>query len=73
MCGCQVADTGAVEAAGGSFTVDDTRVAAGYVLHVGRASVTLTVGESVTSKCALIPPPFPLNHIPDHCTHSLPL
>ena len=65
LCGGQVADTGSVEAAGGSFTVDDTRVAAGYVLHVGRAQVNLTIGESVTTKYAPSPAHrSPLNILP---------
>jgi len=49
----QVGDTGAVEGPSGSFTVEDTRVAAGYVLHVGRAAdgAVLKVGDSVTARC----------------------
>ena len=51
----QVGDTGAVEGPSGSFTVEDTRVAAGYVLHVGRAAdgAVLRVGDSVTARCGL--------------------
>ncbi len=46
-------DTGAVAGPSGSFQVDDTRVAAGYVLHVGRTAGggVLRVGDSVTARC----------------------
>ena len=51
----QVGDTGAIEGPSGSFSVDDTRVAAGYVLHVGRAAggAALKVGDSVTARFVL--------------------
>ncbi|KAK9796680.1 hypothetical protein WJX73_008232 [Symbiochloris irregularis] len=47
--GGQVADHGTIASASGSFTVHDTRVAAGYVLHVGRCKGTLRVGDTVTA------------------------
>ena len=49
----QVGDTGSVTGPSGSFAVEDTRVAAGYVLHVGRAAdgAVLKVGDSVTARC----------------------
>lgn len=53
-----MADAGVLAGPSGSFAVEDTRVAAGYVLHVGRPEGSLKVGDAVTTKCA--PPPTDL-------------
>ena len=48
--GGQVADVGSIEG-GGSFSVEDCQVAAGYVLHVGaKPAAALAVGDAVTAK-----------------------
>lgn len=48
--GGQVADTGSLQGSAGGFEVQDTIVAAGYVLHVGSASgAGLKVGDEVTA------------------------
>jgi alanyl-tRNA synthetase len=44
-----VGDTGSVAGPSGSVTVKDCQVAAGYVLHVGEVTGTLTVGSTVTA------------------------
>lgn len=52
----QVGDTGVIEAEGGagSVVVTDCQVAAGYVLHVGEVSGTLSVGQTVKVSHALV-------------------
>ncbi|GMH32692.1 hypothetical protein BSKO_00526 [Bryopsis sp. KO-2023] len=48
--GGQVGDTGVLQAGKGDFSVADCTVAAGFVLHVGEAGVSLKVGEKITAK-----------------------
>ncbi|KAK9823718.1 hypothetical protein WJX72_004867 [[Myrmecia] bisecta] len=49
--GGQVADTGSVASSSAPFTVTDTQVAAGYVLHIGAAgNGILRVGDAVTAQ-----------------------
>ncbi|KAK9823998.1 hypothetical protein WJX72_006880 [[Myrmecia] bisecta] len=49
--GGQVADTGSVASSSSTFTVTDTQVAAGYVLHIGTAgNGILRVGDSVIAQ-----------------------
>ncbi|VAI11849.1 unnamed protein product [Triticum turgidum subsp. durum] len=72
--GGQIYDTGSIEGASGSFTVNNVQVFAGYVLHIGSFlegpdSKTLSVGDEVKCKVdytrrTLIAP----NHT---CTHML--
>ncbi|CAL8468182.1 g7721 [Coccomyxa elongata] len=54
--GGQVADTGELAGPSGAiFTVHDTKVAAGYVLHVGEAAEgTLRVGDTVSADVDII-------------------
>lgn len=49
--GGQVADTGAISTPNGSVSVEDVKVAAGFVLHTGEVSGTVSVGEAAT--CAV--------------------
>lgn len=48
--GGQVGDEGEVAGPSGSVAVNDTQLAAGYVLHVGHLSGSLKVGESVMTR-----------------------
>lgn len=69
--GGQVADTGSfsVPSSGGGFTVEDTVVAAGYVLHVGTPTgAGVSVGEEVlasidTERRAAIAPNHTFTHV----------
>ena len=48
--GGQVADTGTIETSGATFAVEDAKIAAGYVFHVGKVAkgASVKVGDSCT-------------------------
>ncbi|MEZ0267733.1 MAG: DHHA1 domain-containing protein, partial [Phycisphaerae bacterium] len=65
--GGQVGDTGELRAAKALLDVTATRVAAGYVLHVGRmVEGHLTVGDHVTATLAGVRPRTEKNHTTTH-------
>lgn len=50
--GGQVSDIGSISTAGGArLVVEDTKLAAGYVLHVGHVEGEMKVGDDVTTRC----------------------
>ena len=49
--GGQVCDTGAITSSNGSMSVSEVKVAAGFVLHTGDVSGTVSVGDAAT--CAV--------------------